>query len=121
MKTDNEPTSARVDRLVGLRCGDLAEIFRLLDAVGTTANFFDGIRSELEAKKDETLIVVRAKMERQLTEIEKTLRTIIELSVCPVWGAVSDIVRAKCRVCGFGGVSDGCAGCGRPLSPINGG
>jgi hypothetical protein len=81
--------------------GDLADIFRLLDAVGTAANFFDEIRSRSEASEDTTLFVVAEQMRRQLVGTELLLRQIIENSVCPVWGEVSDLVREKCRACGL--------------------
>lgn len=82
--------------------GDLSDIFRLLDAVGTAANFFDVCRIKCEASEDTTaFVVVSEQMRRQLVLAESALRQIIENSVCPVWGEVSALVREKCRACGF--------------------
>ena len=94
---DTQPPLA----LTGL-LGDLSDIFRLLDAVGTAANFFDACRIECESSEDTTaFVVVSEQMRRQLVLTESALRQIIENSVCPVWGEVSDVVREKCRACGF--------------------
>jgi hypothetical protein len=96
-QTANEATDVEnsAPSRVGLTdlLGDLADIFRLLDAVGTAANFFDNCRIECKAGDDTK--------RQQLVLTESALRQIIENSVCPIWGEVSDLVREKCRACGF--------------------